>query len=143
MTDEKLKEIAEKLSALPTKQPKRSIAGTVEFLRPQILDLRKNGYSWVELCAALKAEGLPISVPTLRSHLKDAGLSATKPRETTKAKPKRAVVKTASSSHAKHEAEPAQAARKDNQAETKALEIAPAPFVRKSAFHVRPDTDDI
>jgi DNA-binding transcriptional MerR regulator len=67
-----VKEIADKLRALPAVEPPAkdlTKSDAVKMLLKEIESLQKRGYTLEQIATSLKGEGLDISTPTLKSYL--------------------------------------------------------------------------
>lgn len=69
----KIRDIAAELRAMPKKDKPRTKAQAIEDMRAELLAAQDNGYTLTELCDFLKARGLLVSLPTLRSILQKTG----------------------------------------------------------------------
>jgi hypothetical protein len=71
-TTDELEKIASKLKALPAiekEKQKHSKQDAINYLRKEIIELQKKGYSLINISDTLKGEGIDISTPTLRNYL--------------------------------------------------------------------------
>lgn len=81
-----VEEIAERLRALPTIEPRPkdlTKSDVVKMLAKEIKSLQKRGYSLEQIANSLKGVGLDISTPTLKSYMNKAK-APTKPKLTEK-----------------------------------------------------------
>jgi hypothetical protein len=71
-TTDELEKIALKLKELPTiekAKQKHSKQDAINYLRKEIIELQKRGYSLINISDTLKGVGIDISTPTLRNYL--------------------------------------------------------------------------
>jgi len=73
LTDEAIDEIAAHLETQPKKEKGATTREAVGRLRPHILRLRADGYSWDEILAMLRHKGVSLTLNTLRDYLKPQG----------------------------------------------------------------------
>jgi hypothetical protein len=71
-TTEELEKIALKLKELPDiekSKQKHSKQDAINYLKKEIINLQKRGYSLINIADTLKGVGIDISTPTLRNYL--------------------------------------------------------------------------
>ena len=73
LSDEAIDEIAAHLETQPKKEKGATTREAVGRLRPHILRLRADGYSWDEILAMLQHKGVSLTLNTLRDYLKPQG----------------------------------------------------------------------
>ncbi len=83
-TQEQIEAIAESLRKLPPVEKKKeelSKFDAVKALSKEIAGMQKKGYSFEQIANALKASGLDIATPTLKSYLQRAKQQGTAKRK--------------------------------------------------------------
>jgi hypothetical protein len=73
LSDEAIDEIAAHLETQPKKEKGATTREAVGRLRPHILKLRSDGYTWDEIVAMLREKGVSLTLNTLRDYLKPRG----------------------------------------------------------------------
>jgi len=134
---------------------------TVRTLSPQIFALRSKGYSWTAVAAILSERGVPVSVAALRTYLRRVREEAANEKPRTKTKRLRDVSADTGQPEGpspvtpsplqSSETPPARRPRQPGAATASAVGVQHAPVPgtrreqepRRSAFAVRPDTDEI
>lgn len=133
ITAEKIEKIAKKLRQLPPvqKKPEYSAEEAISLLKTEISAMKKRGYSLVQIAQTLRAEGLEIDTPSLKSYLQPAADPV--PTRAPKAL-KKSAPPTAKPSEKK-------AVKKVTPLRT--TRAAKSTRIRGAMFELKPDTEDI